>query len=70
MITVTYSVFTVEITNIFIFRGRGVGHGGVGGYVYMYKHTEVNFELGPLVYGQTQMYNKLEKTYKKLQIRG
>ena len=36
----------------------------------MYKHTEVNFELGPLVYGQTQMYNKLEKTYKKLQIRG
>ena len=59
MITVTYSVFTVEITNIFIFRGRGVGHGGVGGYVYMYKHTEVNFSLGPLVYAATQMYNKL-----------
>ena len=28
----------------------GVGHGGVGGYVYMYKHTEVNFSLGPFVY--------------------
>ena len=27
-------------------RGRGVGHGGVGGYVYMYKHTEVKFETG------------------------
>jgi hypothetical protein len=48
----------------------GVGHGGVGGYVYMYKHTEVNFELGPLVYEEAQKYNKLEKTYKKLQIRG
>ena len=27
-------------------RGWGVGHGGVGGYVYMYKHTEVKFETG------------------------
>jgi hypothetical protein len=36
----------------------------------MYKHTEVNFELGPLVYEEAQKYNKLEKTYKKLQIRG
>ena len=50
-----------EIAIIIIFRGRGVGHGGVGGYVYMYKHTEVNFELGPLVYVQAQKYNKLEK---------
>jgi len=28
------------------YRGGGVGHGGVGGYVYMYKHTEVKFETG------------------------
>ena len=59
MITVTYSVFTVEITNIFIFRGVGVSHRGIWGYVYMYKHTEVDFSLGPLVYAATQMYNKL-----------
>lgn len=60
---------TIEITIIIIFRGGGVSHGGVGGYVYMYKHTEVNFELGPLVYVQTQMYNNLEKTYNIIQIR-
>ena len=69
MITVTYIVFTVEITNIFIFRGGGVSHGGVRGYVYMYKHTEVDFDLGPLIYAQTQMYNNLEKTYNIIQIR-
>jgi len=59
MITVTYSVFTVEITNIFIFRGGGVSHRGVRGYVYMYKHTEVDFDLGPLIYAAIQKYNKL-----------
>lgn len=35
----------------------------------MYKHTEVNFDLGPLVYVQAQKYNNLEKTYKIIQIR-
>jgi len=47
-----------------------VSHGGVRGYVYMYKHTEVDFDLGPLVYAQTQMYNIIEKTYNIMHFRG
>jgi len=47
-----------------------VSHRGDRGYVYMYKHTEVNFSLGPLVYVLAQKCYILEKTYNIMHFRG
>ena len=47
-----------------------MGHGGVGGYVYMYKHTEVKFETGYLIYEEAQKNHTQEKTYMIRQNRG